>query len=108
MYTQHLVVLVTCPTRVSARRIAQGLVQKRLAACVNIVPAIESLFFWEGRVDHAKEILLVIKTARHRFEALRKTILSLHPYQVPEIIALPIVVGHPPYLQWVRQSLNVR
>ena len=100
-----LVVLVTCPAG-KARGLAQQLVKRRLAACVNIVPAVESIFRWKGAVDRCREALLVIKTGANRFERLRRAVIELHPYEVPEVIALPIVAGHRPYLDWVAGSLD--
>ena len=106
MKTQHCLVLVTCPTTRQALRLAKVLVRRRLAACVNVVPAIRSLFWWQGKVDQARETLLLIKTTARRFEALRAAVCSLHPYDVPEVIALPITRGHRPYLQWIEDSLR--
>ena len=102
----HIVVLVTCPGRVQARKLAKALVSKRLAACVNIVPGVESLFWWDGKLDRAREALLIIKTTARAFPSLTRAICALHAYQVPEIIALPIVRGHPPYLRWLRDSVR--
>lgn len=101
-----VVVLVTCPDRSSAKRLAEALVRGRLAACVNIVPGIRSVFRWKGRVDRASETLLLIKTPARAFQRLRRAILSLHPYDVPEIIAVPVMAGHPPYLAWVSESVS--
>ena len=98
-----LVVLVTCPKKSLASRIAIALITRHLAACVNILPSISSVFWWEGRVDRCHETLLIIKTTASRFSLLKRAILELHPYTVPEVIALPIAAGHPPYLKWVRQ-----
>ena len=100
-----VVVLVTCPTRALARRIAHALVTRRLAACVNVVPGIESTFQWKGKIDRCREVLLVIKTIPARFASLRRAVVSLHPYDVPEVVALPLVDGHVPYLTWVRRSV---
>ena len=96
-----LVVLVTCPNAVVARRIARVLVQKNLAACVNIVSSVESIFLWEAKLERSKEQLLIIKTTKACFNVLRQAIIKLHPYDIPEVIALPIVQGHSPYLQWI-------
>ena len=89
-----------------ARRLAAALVRHRVAACVNVVPRVESFFRWQGKIERASEALLVIKTRQERFEALRRRVLSLHPYEVPEIIALPLVAGHRPYLDWVGASVS--
>ena len=102
------VVLVTCPRRPQAERLARLIVRERLAACVNVVPGVRSYFRWQGRIDRADEILLVIKTTFSRFPRLAATIRSHHPYDVPELIALPVSAGHPPYLAWVRDSVVKR
>ena len=101
-----LVVLVTCPNRATARRLAQALLRRRLAACVNLVPSVDSWFWWQGKIDRAREVLLLIKTTRAAMEPLRRAIVALHPYDVPEVIALPIRHGHRPYLDWVRTSVR--
>ncbi|MBI3322045.1 MAG: divalent-cation tolerance protein CutA [Candidatus Omnitrophica bacterium] len=101
-----VVVLVTCPKTAVARRLGVALVKRRLAACVNLIRGIESIFWWEGKIDRAREALLLIKTTRASFPRLRRAIRELHPYDVPEIIALPLVDGHPPYLRWVISSLS--
>ena len=99
-----LVVLVTCPTRVSARRIAEALIRRRLAACVNIMPGLTSVYEWQGKIERTRELLLVIKTAPGSFARVKRAVLGLHPYQVPEVIALPVVQGHQPYLTWVARG----
>ena len=99
--SRTIVVLVTCPSQAVGRRLAHHLIHARVAACVNVVPGLESVFWWEGKVDRCREVLLVIKTTAARFAGLRAAVLARHPYKTPEIIALPIVAGHPPYLQWV-------
>lgn len=103
--TGCVVVLVTCPNRRVATQLASRLVNARLAACVNVIPGLESLFWWGGKVDRAREVLLLIKTTAKRFEALRRLVVRLHPYDVPEILALPVVKAHQPYLQWVASSV---
>jgi periplasmic divalent cation tolerance protein len=99
--TDAIVVLVTTPTPERAAEIARALVEERLAACGNVLPAIRSIYRWEGKVQDEAEALLVLKTTRARFEALRERVLALHPYQVPEIIALPVEAGSAPYLGWI-------
>lgn len=99
----HLVVLVTCPPD-RAPELARSLVEARLAACVNILPAVRSLYTWKGEVCDDGEALLVVKTRASLFDALRTAILAGHPYEVPEIIALPVVAGHQPYLDWLESS----
>ena len=105
--TPFAVILVTCGSRREARRIARSLVDRRLAACVNILTArVESIYRWKQRTESAKEFLLVIKTSRRRFAALRREIERLHSYEVPEIIALPISAGSPQYLRWLEESVR--
>ena len=95
------VVLVTAPNVEVARFLARSLVESRLAACVNVVPAIHSLYRWEGEVQEDEEVLLVVKTRADRGDALTSRIRDLHPYAVPEVLALPAVGGSEPYLRWV-------
>ena len=102
-----LVVLVTVPTLQEARQLARLIVQQRLAACVNIVPGIASLFWWKGRMEQARETLLIIKTTTAAFETLRRFICAHHSYEVPEVIAMPIRAGHRPYLNWVQKSVHL-
>jgi periplasmic divalent cation tolerance protein len=98
---QAIVVLCTCPDDAAAERIASALVEERLAACVNRVPGIASTYRWQGKVDRARECLLLIKTTSERFDALRERIVALHPYELPEVIAVDIALGHAPYLAWI-------
>jgi periplasmic divalent cation tolerance protein len=99
--TDALVVLVTAPTPERAAEIARALVEERLAACGNVVPGIRSIYRWEGKVQEDAEALLVLKTTRARFDALRDRVLALHPYEVPEVIALPVEAGSARYLAWI-------
>jgi len=102
-----IVVLVTCGSAKEARRIARALVEKRLAACGNILEApVRSIYRWKGKVETAREYLLLIKTSRRRFAALQKTVKRLHSYDVPEIIALPIAKGLPEYLKWISECVG--
>ena len=96
-----LVVMVTAPSADKAAEIARALVEERLAVCGNVVPQLRSIYRWEGAVQDEAEALLLLKTTRDRFEALRARVLSLHPYQVPEVIALPVEAGHAAYLAWI-------
>ncbi len=101
-----IVVFVTCGTATEADRIAHALVEQRLAACVNVHEArVRSTYRWQGKVETAAEHLLVIKTARRLFARLEAAIQQRHSYQVPEIIAVPIVLGSPPYLHWLDDCL---
>lgn len=104
--TDCILVLVTAGSEVEAEMIAKALVEERLAACVNIVSRIRSIYRWEGKIADDQEWLLVIKTQTMRFADLETKIRSLHSYQVPEVIALPIVQGAEGYLRWLRQETN--
>jgi periplasmic divalent cation tolerance protein len=105
--TDKIVVLVTCGSPKEARRMARSLVERRLAACANILEVpVESVYRWKGRVESAKEVLLVIKSARKRFAGLERAIKKLHSYEVPEIIALPIERGSREYLAWIAESIR--
>jgi periplasmic divalent cation tolerance protein len=105
--TDKIVVLTTCGSAKEARRIAQALVKQRLAACINMIQIpVRSIYRWKGKVESAKEFLLVVKTSRRRFGALEKEIKRLHSYQVPEIIALPIERGSRDYMMWLGESIR--
>lgn len=95
------VVLVTAPNSAVAKTIAEALVSENLAKCVNIVKDIKSIFHWEGKVQQEKELLLIIKTKKEKFPSLMAKVRELHPYTVPEIIALPIVEGFEEYMGWL-------
>ena len=99
--TDALVVLVTAPSAEQAAALARALVEARLAACGNVVPGLRSIYRWEGRVQDEPEALLVLKTTRDRLEALRERLLALHPYDVPEVLALPVEAGSAAYLAWL-------
>jgi periplasmic divalent cation tolerance protein len=101
-----LVVLVTCPSRNVGEKLGRVLVQEGLAACVNIVPGLTSIYRWEGKICKDTESLLIIKTRRRRLPALTRRVQGLHSYSVPEIIALPLVGGSSAYLSWVRASTS--
>jgi periplasmic divalent cation tolerance protein len=98
------IVLCSVGNGEEAERIATALVQRRLAACVNLVSGVLSIYRWKGAVERDDERLLVIKTSAARFEELRATIVELHPYELPEVVALDVVAGHVPYLEWVAES----
>lgn len=102
----YCAVFVTAASRREARRIARSLLERRLVACANIIAGIESHYWWEGKIDHAREWLLVMKTRRSRFRAVERAVKQLHSYQVPEIIALPLVAGQADYLRWMDASLS--
>jgi len=105
--TKFRVVLVTCATLEEARKIARDVVEKHLAACVNIVThAVESFYVWEGQLENSSEYLLMMKTTDERLEDLQKQVLALHSYDTPEFIALPIVSGSDAYLKWLGESVS--
>jgi periplasmic divalent cation tolerance protein len=105
--TDKIVVLVMCGSRKEARKIAWALVERRLAACVNEIGApARSVYRWKGKVETADEFLLVIKSTKRRFAGLRAAVLELHSYDVPEIIALPVVEGSRAYLDWIAESVG--
>ena len=99
--TEYQIVLSTCPNAECARRMADELVRGGLAACVNILPSMQSVYRWRGQVESAEEHLLVIKGRANDFAAIQARVLALHPYELPEIIAVPIVGGLPAYLSWL-------
>lgn len=102
----YIVVLVTAKDKKEARKISTALIKAKLAACVNIVDKVDSLFFWAGKIDQAKESLLVIKSKKEKLPRIIKLVRSLHSYAVPEIIALPIIAGDKPYLRWIDAALR--
>jgi periplasmic divalent cation tolerance protein len=104
--TDKIVVLCTCAAPEDAARIARGLVEGRLAACVNILPGARSIYRWQGKVEDAAELVLMIKSSRPKFPALRAEIERLHPYEVPEVVALAIVDGAESYLNWLGGELG--
>jgi len=102
----HIIILITAASKKEADKIAKALIKNRLAACVNIVAGALSLFWWKGKVDRAREALLVVKTRKEKFSKIVKLVKSLHSYEVPEIIAIPIVSGFKAYLKWIDESLT--
>jgi periplasmic divalent cation tolerance protein len=100
------VVLCTCPDTSTAERLADGLLARRLAGCVNILPAVRSLYYWEERLEQAEEVQLIIKTTGTALPGLQKYIEQQHPYEVPEIIAIPVVAGLPAYLKWLEDACD--
>lgn len=100
----HYLVFNTCPDLDCARALAQRLVQEHLAACVNIVPAVHSVYQWQGALQQEAECLLLIKTSAERYPALEQTLRQHHPYELPEIIAVPLDAGLPAYLHWIDEQ----
>jgi periplasmic divalent cation tolerance protein len=101
---RYRIVLVTCASLREARRIGREVVEKRLAACANIVPGIESIYWWKEKVERAREVLVVMKTTAARMAALEEEVKRMHSYEVPEFIVLPIVAGSREYLRWIGES----
>ena len=107
--TDKIVVLVTCGSKKEARKIAQALVQRRLAACVQEIGVpVRSMYRWKGRGESANEVLLLIKTSRKRFSAVSTLVKKLHSYEVPEIIALNIADGSRDYLDWITSNVRAK
>ncbi len=103
--TDALVVFCTCGDEQEALRIANTLIEERAAACVNVLPAVQSVYRWEGKIENAREILMLIKTTRERFPTLRDRIVEMHSYDTPEIVAVAVDGGLEKYLAWLRGRL---
>lgn len=101
-------VLVTAPDMKSARALAKAALQSKLIACANLVPKIESHYWWQGRVESGAEVLLILKAPRARLAALEKLILAKHPYDTPEFLALPLNAGSQKYLDWLAGSCGTK
>ena len=104
--TDKIVVLSTCATEEEAAKLARVLVEARVAACVTIVPGVRSVYRWQAAIESAAECLLVIKSSRQLFEALRMALEKAHAYDVPEVLALPVVEGAPNYMNWLEGELG--
>lgn len=102
----HLIVYITVPDIQTGEKIAEALIEKKLAACVNLTP-VRSIYTWQGKLEREEEVLLIVKTLARLFaEQLVPAVLAIHPYQVPEIIALPIVMGFAGYLDWINEEIG--
>jgi periplasmic divalent cation tolerance protein len=104
--TDKIVILSTCASEDEAEKLARGLVEARLAACVNVIPRGRSFYRWKGEIEAGEECLLLIKSSRPLFEPLRAALEKVHPYEIPEIIAMPIVEGSENYLSWIAGELG--
>lgn len=102
--TDEIVVFITTPNEELAVAIARSLVETRLAACANLIKGIRSIYKWQDRIEDDAEVLMIVKTRRELFDPLQSKVKELHPYEVPEIIALPIIAGSDDYLKWLRES----
>ncbi|MEP6920189.1 MAG: divalent-cation tolerance protein CutA [bacterium] len=103
--TDAIAVFITAPTADEAARLADLLVSSHLAACVQILPAIESVYFWKGSVERQTEVLLIAKTVQSQFAALEREVRAVHSYETPEIVAVPITAGSAPYLDWLSSGV---
>ena len=100
------VCLMTCPNSETAQSLARQLLERRLVACVNLVPQIASMYWWEGKIQEDSEVLLIAKTVAERIEELKRVVPELHPYDVPELVVLPVEDGLPAYLNWVKTEVG--
>jgi len=104
--TDKILVLTTVGSKDEARKIGRALVERRLAACVNLVPQVRSIYRWKGQIEEAEEWLLILKTTRAAFERVREAILELHSYDVPECVSVAVDDGSEEYLSWIGQSMK--
>jgi len=103
---KFITILMTAPSEKEARRIISALITKRLVACANLLNGVDSTFIWKGKIDKAKEFLVIFKTRRNLFKRVEAQIRRLHSYEVPEIIAVPIVAGNKEYLKWIDEVVG--
>ena len=103
----YVVVIITTPNKEEAVKIVRSLLKERLIACANILGPVSSLFWWQGKIDEENEFLVFMKSHKSLFERLSERVTEIHSYEVPEIIALPIIEGSPPYLKWLKTSLQL-
>jgi len=103
MPSSTLITLCTCPNQTVAEELATPLVEQGIAACINIIPKVTSIYKWQGKLEKDDEVLMLIKTDQSRYQDLEQALLSLHPYELPEIIAVPVEQGLTGYLNWVTQ-----
>lgn len=106
--TDKIVVFSTCGDEAEAQRVGRHLVEQRVAACVTVVPGARSIYWWQGKVEEGPEWILIIKSSREALPKLREQLQKVHSYQVPEIVALPIVDGSQPYLDWMEREIQLR
>jgi len=104
----YAVVFITCPTTGEARTIANTLLKKKLIACANIIPRIESIYRWQGKIEKSSELLVIIKTREELVNKLISLVKKLHSYSVPEIISIPIARGNRDYLDWIKDSVSIK
>ena len=104
---ETILVISTLPDREQAEKLAHALIEQQLAACVNILPTVTSVYRWQGKVETANETIILIKTTMARYPAVEAAIKAQHPYELPEIIAVPVSTGLPAYLEWVRTETSL-
>ena len=104
--TDSIVVMITCSSKREANKVKKVLLEKRLAACVNIIPKVDSSFWWKGKIDSSLEVLLLAKTKKKMLKGIITLVKKIHSYEVPEIIALPIVGGNKDYLNWIEKEVR--
>jgi len=102
--TRYVILFSTFSKRKDAEKVAEGLIAKRLAACCNLIPGLTSLFTWKGKKERCSETLLMIKTTSHRLQSACRFLQAHHPYEIPEIVAMPIIAGEVGYLKWIESS----
>lgn len=103
----EILVYMTAPDAATARAIGRDIVERRLAACVNMLPGMESLYWWNGQVQQEREVVLLAKTTAAAWDALRKRVVELHPYEIPCIVRLEITDGHEPFVRWIGEHVRV-
>ena len=106
MTTEYITVFITAPNEEEAAKISRTIVEERLAACVNIIGSVRSIYRWQGRIEDESEVLMVVKTKRTLFDRLQGRVKELHSYEVPEIIGLPVIEGSKQYLDWLGQETD--
>ena len=106
MKEHYIIAITTTPSKNEAEKIAKILLEERLIACANIIGPVQSLFWWQGKIDEAQEHLILMKTRKDLFSKLSEKVKALHSYQIPEVIAVPIVEGFKPYMEWLESSLR--
>ncbi len=106
MATDVRTILLSAPDVDTAERLGRALVEERLAACANVVPGVVSVFRWRGEVQREVETLVIVKTVEARVEEVRARVVAMHPYEVPEVLVLPVLGGHEPYLRWVAEEVT--
>lgn len=106
MKGEHILVIVTTANKTEAEKIARALLNERLIACANIIGPAHSLYWWQGKIESAEEHITLMKTRKNLFNKLSEKVKTLHSYQIPEIIAIPIIEGFEPYMKWVDNSLG--